>query len=335
MITHPAVSLLSHSFTREDLFLAVYCLVDDWMKLQFGNSNMPRKRRGPREEEFTDSETLTILLVGELCHAVRERAWLRQVRASHLSLFPALPEESRFTRRAQAVRNLFRPLRKAVLFWADVDCEPVRLFDSFPMPLCACYRIRQSSQPISGSSFGFNSSKRTYYFGLHPGLLVTGSGFIEDIVLAPGNWSDVTLLGAYLDQRLEQSHPTYSGPLSSEEDVHLFNQEWVMDKGFFSKPLTQEALRRLGVTLMARQRDYGLQEGEQPPFWQQMLDQLRKPIEGIISVLTECFGIEHLLVKTDWGIYRRVEAKITAFSLARYFNQVLQLEPLNVARYAV
>jgi hypothetical protein len=252
-----------------------------------------------------------------------------------------LPEESRFARRAQAVRNLFRPLRQAVLFWADVDCEPVRLFDSFPMPLCACYRIRQSSQPISGSSFGYNSSKRTYYFGLHPlhpGLLVTGSGFIEDIVWAPGNCSDTTLLAAYLDQRLEQSHPAHRGLLASEGDGHLCYREWVMDKGFFStlsKPLTQEARRRLGVTLLARQRDYGLPPGEQPPFWQQMLDQLRKPIEGIISVLTECFGIEHLLVKTDWGVYRRVEAKITAFSLARCFNQVLHMEPLNVARYAV
>ncbi len=47
---------------------------------------------------------------------------------------------------------------------------PVRLFDSFPMPRCACYRIRQSGQPIAGSGFAFNSSKQEYYFGLHPGV---------------------------------------------------------------------------------------------------------------------------------------------------------------------
>jgi hypothetical protein len=52
-------------------------------------------------------------------------------------------------------------------------------------------------------------------------------------------------------------------------------------------------------------------------------------------VLTECFGIEHLLVKTDVGLYRRVQAKATAFSLARYFNRVLGLEPMHIARYAV
>ena len=62
---------------------------------------------------------------------------------------------------------------------------------------------------------------------------------------------------------------------------------------------------------------------------------IRKPIAGVLSVFTECLGIEHLLVKTDIGIYRRTQAKATAFSLARYFNQLLGTEPMNIARYAV
>jgi len=56
-------------------------------------------------------------------------------------------------------------------------------------------------------------------------------------------------------------------------------------------------------------------------------------VETVLSVLTEGFGIEHLLVKTDWGVYRRTQAKATA--LARYINRVLNLEPLDLARYAV
>jgi hypothetical protein len=46
-------------------------------------------------------------------------------------------------------------------------------------------------------------------------------------------------------------------------------------------------------------------------------------------------GIEHLLVKTDIGLYRRTQAKATAFWLARYFNDLLGVEPMNIARYAV
>jgi hypothetical protein len=165
MIAHPALSLLSEDFSRSDLFLVTYCIVDDWMKQCFGSHNAVRNGRGPKSNEISDSEMLTILLVGELCQCHRERAWLRQVRASYIALFPSLPQDSRFSRRAQGVCHLLPLLRQSILIWADADREPVRLFDSFPMPLCACYRIRQSSQPISGSAFAYNASKRQYYFG--------------------------------------------------------------------------------------------------------------------------------------------------------------------------
>lgn len=319
MIAHPAVLSLSHTFSREDLFLVVYCLVDDWMHQCFGGSNAKRKRRGPRQDEFADSEVLTILLVGELCQVKRERAWLRQVRANHRSLFPRLPEDSRFCRRAQAVRELLGAFRAKVLGWVGEDVTPVRILDSFPMPLCANYRIRQSSMPISGSSFGYNSSKKAYFFGMHPGLLLTERGYIDDLFLAPGYLVDVPLLTAYLDTCIEEGRD-------------LAGQEWIADKGFVSTPLKQAAQQVLGLTLLVRQKDSKKRE---TPFFQHLLDKLRKPIEGVISVLTENFGIEHLLVKTDIGIYRRTQAKATAFSLARYFNEVLGIAPMDITRYAV
>jgi hypothetical protein len=319
MLAHPAVLSLSHNFSREDLFLVVYCLVDDWMHARFGGSNQPRKRRGPRPEEFADSEVLTLLLVGELCQCKRERAWLRQVRASYARLFPHLPEDSRFARRAEAVRELLRKLRASLLSWVGADVEPVRILDSFPMPLCACYRIQQSSMPISGSSFAFNCSKSVYYFGLHPGLLMTQSGYIDDLFLAAGYLADPDLLRLYLDACIEEGRD-------------LAGQEWIADKGFVSDRLKRAAQHVLGLTLLVRQK---ASKKKQTPFFQHLLDKLRKPIEGVLSVLTENFSLEHLLVKTDIGIYRRTQAKATAFSLARYFNDVLGIEPMNIARYAV
>lgn len=319
MLAYPAVLSLSHNFSRDDLFLVVYCLVDDWMHRQFGASNQPRRRRGPRDDEFADSEVLTVLLVGELCQVKRERAWLRQVRANSSDLFPHLPEDSRFARRAQAVRELLRHLRASILVWAAQDVQPVRILDSFPLPLCACYRIRQSSQPISGSSFAYNSSKCVYYFGLHPGLLLTEAGYIDDLFLAPGYLSDGDLLCGYLDSCIEEGRA-------------LSGQEWIGDKGFVGAPLKQAAKSVLGLTLLIRQRDY---KGRFVAFFQHLLDKLRKPIEGVISVLTENFGLEHILVRTDIGLYRRTQAKATAFSLARYFNEVLGIAPMNIARYAV
>jgi hypothetical protein len=319
MITHPSLPLLSGSFSREDLFLVVYCVVDDWLHARFGSANAPRARRGPGADEFADTEVLTVLLVGELCHCRRERAWLRQVRASYRALFPALPSDGQFSRRAEGVRELLRRLRQAVLFWADADLEPLRLLDSFPLPLCACYRIHQSSLPISGATFGFNAAKKQFFHGLHPQLLLTGSGFIDDLIIAPGNCNDTPALAFYLDECVELGR-------------ELAGQFWVMDNGYSNPQLMRWAKERLGLTLLVRQRD---RRGTKPSFWQRTLDQVRKPIEGAIAVLTECMGIEHILAKTDLGMYRRLQAKATAVSLARYFNRVLGLDPLDLARYAV
>ena len=319
MIAHPSLSLLSASFSREDLFLVIFCVVDDWMKARFGSSNAPRRRRGPRQDEFSDAEVLTLLLAGELCHCRRERAWLRQVRASYRALFPALPEESRFSRRAQRVHGLLRQLRQALLFFADADLEPFRVLDSFPLPLCACYRIRQSSLPIESAAFGYNAAKRQFYYGLRPHLLVTLSGFIQDLVLAPGNCNDTPGLAAYLDECVEQGRD-------------LAGQVWVRDKGYWNRKIARLAQERLGLTLLARQPE---RNGEGASAWQLTLDQIRKPVEAVISVLTECFGIEQILARTEMGIYRRTQAKATAFTLGRYFNRLLHLEPMNLARYAV
>ena len=56
MIAHPAVHSLSHTFSRTDLFLVVYVLVDTWMHQQYASSNLPRKRRGPGQGEGENRE---------------------------------------------------------------------------------------------------------------------------------------------------------------------------------------------------------------------------------------------------------------------------------------
>jgi hypothetical protein len=229
---------------------------------------------------------------------------------------PRLPENSRFARRALAVQELLPALRASVLYGAGEDGQPVRLLDSFPMPLCACYRIRQSSLPISGSSFAYHSSKQEYYFGLHPGLLLTESGYSDALFLASGYLADADLLTAYLDACIERGR-----------DVS--GQEWIGDQGFVLK---QAAKSVLGLTLRIRQRAY---KGRLVAFFQPLLDKLSKPIEGVISVLTENFGLEPILVRRDLGLYRRTQAKATAFSLARCFNDVLGIAPMDIARYAV
>ena len=148
---------------------------------------------------------------------------------------------------------------------------------------------------------------------------MTASGFIDDIIPSPVNCNDTRFLANYLDQRVEQ------GTVPP-------GQDWIMDKGYMNRPLAKWAKNKLNLNLLARQRD---KAGQPPVFWQRLLDMTRKPIEGVISTLTEYFGLEHTLVRTDVGLFRRVQAIATAFSLARYFNMALGRTPMNIAAYSV
>lgn len=304
MFAHPSLTLLSDSFSREDLFLVVFCLVDDWMQQRYQGSNR-RRSRGPAPTTCTDSELLTICLVGELCGVAREHAWLRQVRASYRALFPRLPEDSRYARRLQDLRHLLRQFRDQLLFWADADLDPHRILDSYPLPLCACYRIRDSNQPVEGSTFGYCASKREFYFGLRPHVLATFSHYLVDLILAPGNCPDVKALALYLDE-------------CAEAGRELAGQTWLVDFGYRSKQVAEHARLRHGLALLVGQ----------PAEW-------RRPIEGVLSVLCHLFHLEDVLATTGIGLYRRFQAKITAFNLGRYFNHVLGREALDLARYAV
>lgn len=133
------------------------------MKARRGSANLPRTRRRVQTAEFLDAEVLTVLLVGELCHRTREQAWLRQVRSSYHVLSPRLLEASRFSRRAERLREVLRKFREAVLYWADADLEPLRVLDTFPLPSCACYRVRQSSLPIPSACFGFHDRELQFF----------------------------------------------------------------------------------------------------------------------------------------------------------------------------
>ncbi len=176
-------------------------------------------------------------------------------------------------------------------------------------------RLRWGTRHFSRSDFAWNASKKAFYFELHPQPVITEKGCIEDIFLAPAQVSDVQGLASYLDERAELKRDA-SG------------QEWILDKGYASKDLKAAALTMFNVKLLARNRD---KKGVEPDFRQRLGDKLRSPIEGVVSFLTECFHIEHILAKSEIAIYRPTQAKATAFTPGRYLDEALANPAMSIA----
>ena len=103
-----------------------------WMTIseaaqQLGRFKLPQKRN----QKASYAELLTIVLVGEVLQQKNQGLWYLLVKSDYRTLFPVLPELSRFYRIS---RNFERIYADLALLLAEHD--GVYLIDSQPLPIC-------------------------------------------------------------------------------------------------------------------------------------------------------------------------------------------------------
>jgi hypothetical protein len=177
--------------TPQDLLLEVFCLVDD----QLQALNLGRLRQRGPQPLLSDSEVLTIELVGEFLGLDADKALWRYFRWHHRSEFPNLAKVSRTTFARQAA-NLWRvkQLLQARLAQWLAHGEPVWLVDSLPLEACKFARARFCRRFQGEADYGYDHGvKRTFYgFRLH--LRASRDGVIVGYELAPARANDRAVL---------------------------------------------------------------------------------------------------------------------------------------------
>lgn len=294
----------------ETFCLYTYVVVDDILQ---GLADQLR-RTGP-QPECSDSELLTMVLVGEACGWEIETDMLSHWR-QYPTLFPHVPEQSRFNRRRRHLAltlNLVRHALLRLLDWAD-DSQCV--IDSLPVPAVAFHLAPQASADWAAhdASFGYVAAKKQTIFGYRLHLLVTLNGLILDFVLAPAHASDLEV-GVEL--------------LESHTDLLVLG-----DKGYVSQPIA-EALRTTNrIQLYAMRR---CNQHQQWPFaFTQLVSRYRHVIETVNGQLVEQFHLQKHHAHTFWGLCTRLYAKLTAHTLGIYLNRLTnQPHCLQIKRWAL
>jgi hypothetical protein len=140
---------------------AVFCLADDWLREQ----ESPR-RRGPAPE-LSDSEVLTIEIVGEFLSIDAEKGLYTYFRRHYGEWFPALCRVHRttFTRQMANLWALKRKLWRELLDRIGFDPE-VSLIDSFPLPVCRFARAYRCYVLAEESAFGYDEMNKQTFYGL-------------------------------------------------------------------------------------------------------------------------------------------------------------------------
>ncbi len=277
MTIHPR-----YQYKPEDLFLAVFVYIDDWLK--------PYQDLLPRQsaQKASYSELLTIAVVGEILAQPFESNWYWIVNQLFSELFPRLPHYSRYHRILRNAERLLAELALSVL-----GDSRIHLIDSKPLPVA-----NPKSPPLgkrsSWSKFpearkGFSTMGMVFGFKLH--ALTNLNGLFERWAFAAANHPDVRL--------------------ARELVKGLEGQLVLGDRAYIGSSVLTP--KRSNMT--RRVRPWG---GE---VWTNSLDRARKRIEASFSTLVRSLTLHAAQVKTFLSLTRRVRLwtrvnlKIAAFNL--------------------
>lgn len=291
--------------TVEDLFLVIFVLVDDFFKHYFQASNVIRRsHRHP--PEFTDSEVVTIQIVGELLSVNSQRAWLNLVRKNWLFLFPKIPERSRFGRRLRKMLHILSLLQSNLGFQTDANLDSYFIVDSFPLDLCHLQRLQSSKQPFEYfANVGYNPSKKTYYYGMKVHLATDLRGIPRFVFLTPASISD----SAALQMMVKEIHKTNHSGLTATI---------IGDKGYIIKQRCIEILQEQEIQVLAIKRNYAKEETESA--LNVLLRKTRKIIETTISLLVDQFNMAKTRTKSIPGLVVSILFKIIALTSCCLIN---------------
>ncbi len=173
--------------------VAIFCLVDDWL----GERRI--RQRGPKPR-LSDSEVLTIEVVGEFLGIDTDRGLYAYFRRHYAEWFPALREVHRTTFTRQAA-NLWKVKER---LWQDllsrVHSDPaLSLVDSFPVPVCRFARAYRCRLLAEESAFGYDEMAKQTFYGLRAHLRVCWPGVICGVSLAPANVHELSVAEELLE----------------------------------------------------------------------------------------------------------------------------------------
>ena len=288
----------------ETLIIAVFCLVDDFVRDLCRDRDL--RRRGPAPV-LADSEVLTVEIVGEFLGLDTDQGLHAYFRRHFGHPFPALRAVHRTTFARQAA-NLWG-VKQALwrhLAAATRHDPALALIDSLPVPACRFARAHRCRSFRGFAAFGYDALAHQTYYGLRLHLRVSWPGVITAAALAPANEADRAVA------------PQLLTGLAG----------WALgDKGYWSPALRAE-LAPAGLDLIAPRRG----KGSGTSRWPAWLVQTRRRIETVLSQLTERFHAKRTRARDEWHLMARWLRKLASHTLAVLLCQRAGLAPLAFAQ---
>jgi hypothetical protein len=298
---------------KATVLTTIFTITDEVMKAS-PTIMAASKRPGPCPA-LSDSEIVTIALYQELIGEPREDHFFRLYGTELRQYFPRLNERSRYNRRKRGLWSIILAIRCGVLVMLHTADYDTAVVDSAPVPVVGYKRDKTSSDFVGTAGYGRCSSKALKYFGVKLHNLVTLTGIILDFIL--------TSASPYDNQAVMELFEHQKGIL----------REVLGDKAYNGQLLQDTVKQELGITLWAPRKDNQQPVGSKEH--RKVRHRARLMVETVNSQLQEQLHLSKHYVKSTWGLFTRVAAKVTAHTMGILINQLNGRPALALAGLAV
>lgn len=166
----------------EDFTIAIYCFIDDYLKI--------KKQKASPKRKCTDAQIITTALIAARYFGgnyTKARCYLSEV---HGFNFPDKSNFSRLlTKLCDTISSIFFGLGQSL---KELNTDSEYLIDSFPVTVCRNIRIPRCKLLDNEAYRGFNSSKKEYFYGFKVQVITTKDGLPVEYFLSAGFFADIT-----------------------------------------------------------------------------------------------------------------------------------------------
>ena len=183
----------------EDFVITIYCLIEDDLYPAFCQQHgLPRRAGFP--PALSDSECLTVELVGPYLGYTSQKQLYEQMHDHWGGWFPALHCRVAFTRQCANLWQVKAWMHQHLVERLGGDQAPCQIIDTLPVPICHPARRFQRrifrTESVGGfpaPTLGYCAAKDEPYFGFKGGVRITDYGLIVHAPLLPAYGHDSTL----------------------------------------------------------------------------------------------------------------------------------------------
>lgn len=291
----------------DDYIITVYCVIDEMMPMILKDQKF--RAHGP-VPELSDSEVITIEIVGSYLGISQDKALFTYFRRHWSHFFPALKQIHRTTFVRQSA-NLW-VVKERLWCWLRDEMimydTSMSIVDSMPIPVCRFARAPWCVRFRGEASYGKDHADRQTFYGFRLHAQLSWPGLLTRLYLAPANEADGEMVPLLL---------------SGTTGVVLGDRNYWL-------PDLQAYLRTQWIVLQApfRMASSPLATAYQSP----VMGRVRYLIDTVFGQLTDRCDIKRIWARDLWHLRNRLLRFILMHTVCFFFNQQDQAPYLQFDR---